>query len=75
MLEDLHGCLYGSESCPLNHRFRLKNSIHTPGPVNGPGVSMLLVGDEGQQRNLTGAFDGLGQLALMHGAGAGGTAG
>ena len=36
---------------------------------------MFLVGDEGQQRDLTGALDGLGQLALVHGAGAGGAAG
>ena len=36
---------------------------------------MFLVGDEGQQHDLTGALDGLGQLALMHGAGAGGSAG
>ena len=36
---------------------------------------MQLVGDVGQQGDLTGALDGLGQLTLMHGAGAGGPAG
>ena len=36
---------------------------------------MQLVGDVGQQGDLTGALDGLGQLTLMHGAGAGGAAG
>ena len=39
------------------------------------GMFVFLVGDEGQQRDLTGALDGLGQLTLMHGAGAGGAAG
>ena len=34
----------------------------------------VLLGDEGQQSDLTGALDGLGQLALMHGAGTGGAA-
>ena len=34
-----------------------------------------LVGHVGQQSDLTGTLDGLGQLALMHGAGAGGSAG
>ena len=34
-----------------------------------------LVGDEGQQSDLTSPLDGLGQLTLMHGAGAGGAAG
>ena len=34
-----------------------------------------LFGDEGEQSDLTGALDGLGQLTLMHGAGAGGSAG
>ena len=33
------------------------------------------VGDVGQQSDLTGPLDGLSQLTLMHGAGAGGTAG
>ena len=34
-----------------------------------------LFGDEGEQSDLTGALDGLGQLTLVHGAGAGGPAG
>ena len=33
------------------------------------------IGHVGQQGDLAGALDGLGQLALMHGAGAGGAAG
>ena len=34
-----------------------------------------LLGNEGQQSDLTGTLDGLGQLALMHSTGTGGTAG
>ena len=34
-----------------------------------------LFGDEGEQSDLTGALDGLGQLTLMHRAGTGGSAG
>ena len=34
-----------------------------------------LLGNEGQQSDLTGTLDGLGQLTLMHRAGTGGTAG
>ena len=36
---------------------------------------LQLVGHEGQQRDLTGALDGLSELTLVHGAGAGGPAG
>lgn len=36
---------------------------------------LQLFGDEGQQSDLTGALDRLGQLTLMHGTGAGGPAG
>ena len=43
--------------------------------MRGPCRSSILLGDEGQQSDLTGPLDGLGQLALMHGAGAGGSAG
>ena len=39
------------------------------------GFGPELLGHEGQQRDLTGALDGLGQLTLVHGAGAGGAAG
>jgi len=49
---------------------------NAPEPVQDRfGGIPFLVGDEGQQRDLTGALDGLGQLTLMHGAGAGGAAG
>ena len=34
-----------------------------------------VLGNEGQQSDLTGTLDGLGQLALMHSTGTGGTAG
>ena len=45
-------------------------------PGQWPGCSMtLLVGHEGQQRDLTSTLDGLSELTLMHGAGAGGAAG
>ena len=57
----------------------------TPSAVNAEGVPSCnlrgpygvknLLGDEGQQSDLTGPLDGLGQLTLMHGAGAGGPAG
>ena len=44
-------------------------------PVHRTGSLFVLVGHVGQQSNLAGALDGLRQLALMHGAGAGGSAG
>lgn len=43
--------------------------------MRGPYGVKNLLGDEGQQSDLTGPLDGLGQLTLMHGAGAGGPAG
>ena len=39
------------------------------------GLCRSLFGHEGQQSDLTGPLDGLGQLTLMHGAGAGGSPG
>ena len=38
-------------------------------------TARAVVGDVGQQSDLTGPLDGLSQLTLMHGAGAGGPAG
>ena len=44
--------------------------------AKGPAFQKTqLVGHEGQQRDLTSTLDGLGELTLMHGAGAGGAAG
>ena len=58
---------YFSRVCPA--------PLHIKNPPGPQSRGSNLVGDKGQQRDLTGALDGLSQLALVHGTGAGGAAG
>ena len=70
ILYDLDG-YYCHPLCSKAFDFGTKKSL----PTGRLFLMTNLLGNEGQQSDLTGTLDGLGQLTLMHSTGTGGTAG